>query len=374
MRRINKMKKFDSKKWRMKKLFILGALILSLVIPMVDGINIDNNISTVQAALKITISKKKASIYVGKTLTLKIKGTKKKPKWSSNKKSVATVSSKGKVRAKKKGVATITAKIGKEKYTCKVTVKKLPIFKVSSDDIKITKNKSKKIIVTYNGKGTLEYEIEDEAICSCKWKKGWQGNKCTLIITGKRKGDTIVRIKNDDDKRDIEIDVTVVSKQQPVQYGNIHGNISYYYNKYYGNRADTGAYIILIPKNGAAKNISNISKYDYNNSNLKNASVYITKADGNGNYKISHVATGEYRVLLISNKTNSGVWFDASESNTLDSYYNNIANYFTPEYLSYTAAKNLAEDVSFYKYHIEDITIYNNEDIQLSHDFGITYI
>ena len=54
---------------------------------------------------------------------MKVKGTKKKPKWSSSKKSVATVSSKGKVVAKKAGSATITAKIGKKKYKCKVTVK-----------------------------------------------------------------------------------------------------------------------------------------------------------------------------------------------------------------------------------------------------------
>jgi len=46
----------------------------------------------------------------------------KKPKWSSSKKSVATVSKKGKVVAKKAGSATITAKIGKKKYKCKVKV------------------------------------------------------------------------------------------------------------------------------------------------------------------------------------------------------------------------------------------------------------
>ena len=75
----------------------------------------------VSAATKI--SKKKATLKVGQTLQLKVTGTKKKPKWTSSKKSVATVSSKGRVKAKKKGTATITAKVGKKKYTCKVTVK-----------------------------------------------------------------------------------------------------------------------------------------------------------------------------------------------------------------------------------------------------------
>ena len=53
---------------------------------------------------------------------MKVKGTKKKVKWSSNKKTIATVTRKGKVTAKKQGTAVITAKIGKKKYKCKVKV------------------------------------------------------------------------------------------------------------------------------------------------------------------------------------------------------------------------------------------------------------
>ena len=64
----------------------------------------------------------------GQTKTIKIKGAKLKVKWSSSKKSVATVKSTGKasakIRAIKKGKAVITAKMGKKKFTCKVTVKK----------------------------------------------------------------------------------------------------------------------------------------------------------------------------------------------------------------------------------------------------------
>lgn len=76
------------------------------------------------AAKKVKLNKSKLSLYVGKSYTLKLKNNKSKVKWTSSKKSVATVSSKGKVKAKKKGSCKITAKVGKKKYVCKVTVKK----------------------------------------------------------------------------------------------------------------------------------------------------------------------------------------------------------------------------------------------------------
>lgn len=79
--------------------------------------------ANINAATKVKINKTKASIYVGKTVQLKISGTKKKVTWKSSNKKVATVTSKGKVKGLKKGTAKITATVSKKKYTCKVTVK-----------------------------------------------------------------------------------------------------------------------------------------------------------------------------------------------------------------------------------------------------------
>lgn len=75
-----------------------------------------------QAKAKVKLNKTSISLQKGKTYTLKVKGTKKKAKWSSNKKTIATVTQKGKVTAKKPGTAVIKAKIGKKKYKCKVKV------------------------------------------------------------------------------------------------------------------------------------------------------------------------------------------------------------------------------------------------------------
>lgn len=78
----------------------------------------------VQAKSKVALNKKSLTMTVGQKKTLKVKGTKKKAKWSSSKKKIATVSKKGLVKAKKAGKTTITAKIKKKKYRCRVTVKK----------------------------------------------------------------------------------------------------------------------------------------------------------------------------------------------------------------------------------------------------------
>ena len=85
---------------------------------------------------KIKLNKKKATLVVGKSLRLKVKGTKKKVKWKSNRKKVATVSSKGVVKAKKKGKANITAKVAKKKLVCKITVKnkKTPSTNTNEED------------------------------------------------------------------------------------------------------------------------------------------------------------------------------------------------------------------------------------------------
>lgn len=93
---------------------------LALVLSILGG---KSDFSFVQAAKKLVISKKTVTLQVGKSLKLKVKGAKKKVKWSSNKKKVASVNTKGKVTAKTPGTAKIIAKTSGRKFVCKVTVK-----------------------------------------------------------------------------------------------------------------------------------------------------------------------------------------------------------------------------------------------------------
>lgn len=104
----------------MKKRFrIIMAIILGVFI-LISNVAINQ---TVIDAATIKINKQKLSLTVGDTYTLKISGSTGTVKWASSKKSIATVSSVGKVTGIKKGTSTITATVNNKKYTCKVTVK-----------------------------------------------------------------------------------------------------------------------------------------------------------------------------------------------------------------------------------------------------------
>lgn len=111
-----------------KKIFA-GILMLVLLLT-ING----NSPRSVASAKKIKINKSSITLTVGQTKKLKVTGTKKKIKWTSNNKAAASVNSKGKITAKAVGNAVITAKVSGKKLRCKVCVKpKLYAFQKMSD-------------------------------------------------------------------------------------------------------------------------------------------------------------------------------------------------------------------------------------------------
>ncbi len=98
-----------------KKKMLLGCLFV-----LISTMMMAMPVSAASAKLNYT----KKSVVVGKTVQLKVKNTKKKVTWSSSNKSVASVSKKGLVTAKKAGKTTIKAKVGKKTLKCQITVKK----------------------------------------------------------------------------------------------------------------------------------------------------------------------------------------------------------------------------------------------------------
>ena len=75
----------------MKKMLVTVCLSLIMVlgVPIVAPVSVQT--MPVEAATKIKLNKKKVTIYVGKSVHLKIKGTKAKVKWTIKKKTVAKV-------------------------------------------------------------------------------------------------------------------------------------------------------------------------------------------------------------------------------------------------------------------------------------------
>lgn len=111
---------------------------------------------------KIKLNKKNVTLTVGKKAQLKIEGTDKKVSWSSSNKRIASVSKKGTVLAKKAGKATITAKVGKKKHKCVVTVK--------------MKTTTKDITTVYKGKVTQllnQFDCFFLFACIDSWKTNY---------------------------------------------------------------------------------------------------------------------------------------------------------------------------------------------------------
>lgn len=71
---------------------------------------------------KPQLNKKAVSLARNKKVTLKLKNNKKKVIWVSSNKKIATVTSKGVVKAKKKGTAYIYAIASHKLYKCKISV------------------------------------------------------------------------------------------------------------------------------------------------------------------------------------------------------------------------------------------------------------
>lgn len=106
-----------------KTLFLMLPVLLMVSICTPVSTLYNNDMQIVEAAKKkVKLNSSKKTLLKGKKFQLKLKNNRKKIKWSSSKKSVATVNKKGKVTAKKTGKAIITAKVGKKKYKCKITV------------------------------------------------------------------------------------------------------------------------------------------------------------------------------------------------------------------------------------------------------------
>lgn len=156
--------------------------------------------TTALAAPKL--AKKKVTLKTGNAYVLKLSGNKKSVKWTTSDKSVVQIVWKCKnravLRAKQEGTSTVTAKIGKKKLTCQVTVKKSPAFpssrkvivgdkftlstkkkgnwSITSGIVRLSAKKAKKVTVTATAPGTAVIKV----------KMGKKTYKCKLTVITKK--------------------------------------------------------------------------------------------------------------------------------------------------------------------------------------------
>lgn len=131
-----------------------------------------------EAEAAVKLSANKVTLIKGQKKTLKVKGTKKKAVFSSTRKKIASVGKNGKITARKKGTATIKARIGAKTYRCKVTVeapklnktqlvlkvKQTANLKLSGTSRKVTWKSSKKSVASVNKKGKVTAKKQGSAV------------------------------------------------------------------------------------------------------------------------------------------------------------------------------------------------------------------
>ncbi|MCH5299601.1 MAG: Ig-like domain-containing protein [Ruminococcus sp.] len=135
-----------------------------------------------------TLAANSVKLAAGKTYTIKVQNTTGKcvPTFTSNKKTVATVSKNGKVTALKKGNATITVKVAGKSLKLKVKVTSSPKIKVGN------KKFSAKKTYTINKNGTIKVKITGKAAAiNNKYKTS---KKSVAKVTSNAKA-TTVKIK-----------------------------------------------------------------------------------------------------------------------------------------------------------------------------------
>ncbi|MDO4555010.1 MAG: hypothetical protein Q4B70_07705 [Lachnospiraceae bacterium] len=153
-----------------------GKWILAFLILLIAGVCPFSNPKT-EAATKVSITKN-VTVNLGEHTTIRLKNNKKSVKWSVQNKKIIRIYKKSKTKALikplKKGKTKVTAKIGKKKYNCTVTVKD----KVSM---------AKKANVTLGRSITVKLKNNTKAV---KWSLS---NKKVLSIVKKSKTQIVLR-------------------------------------------------------------------------------------------------------------------------------------------------------------------------------------
>lgn len=136
----------------------MKSVFISLILLMMFTCNVE--------AASIRLSRKKLSIKVGQTVTLKVRGAKKKKvKWKLTNKNIVKLNNKGKITGIKVGKTTVIARIGKKSLRCQVSVRKIASKMTAAQRYAIESAKSYLSFMAFSKEGLksqLRYEKYSE--------------------------------------------------------------------------------------------------------------------------------------------------------------------------------------------------------------------
>ena len=147
----------------------------------------------------VKLSKSRITLYRGQTLRLiATVSSHLTPKWKSNRKSVATVSTGGTVTAIKHGYALVTATIDGVTKTCEVTVKS-PTIKLNATEITLNAGQPYQLKAQVSSGMTPTYSSSNSAVASVD---------TSGMITTYKKGTATISVSEDGTKERCTVHVT----------------------------------------------------------------------------------------------------------------------------------------------------------------------
>ena len=174
------------------------------------------------------------------------------------------------------------------------------------------------------------------------------------VVTAVAEGDAVIKVEASNGV------LAVCNVTVKVKTGKVTGTVTYKYNNYVGNKADTGAIVILVSKN--VKSLPDSLGLGLISSLPEGC--YGVKVDGTGNYTFDNVPVGEYYIVIISNNTNENMSKVTGYGSWGGTY-----TLFTDK-----GKENAILNAKVNKTRTTSITVSDGQTTTYSYDFGITYI
>lgn len=177
------------------------------------------------------INKKYLTLLAGKTSTLKVTGTSKKVEWKTKNKKIVKILSKtrktAQIRAMKVGTTTITAKVGKRTYKCKIQVVNPKLSKSTMS----LKAGSQAVLSVTGGTGKIVWKSNNSGVAKVENSKviAVKAGKATITATqnGKIMNCTVTVSEIADGKKWVKKTRWVVTKEARTVNKAIYKRVGY---------------------------------------------------------------------------------------------------------------------------------------------------